>query len=116
QAGRGGGTGSRSGNGQGRGRGRGRRRKGRPPDVEPEATERTVRSGRTTRWGGSSTEVIWRIDETAIARGYPIGDERLDVQVGGGPPILVTPEQVHDMFDHDDPRITLLLTRGTDIV
>lgn len=91
--------------GPGRGRGSANRRSKRGRSA----------GGTTRRWGGARPKVIYRVDHTAVQRGYAVPGERCDVQVNGARPVPVTLDELHRCLHDDDPVVTLIEHEGIDI-
>jgi len=60
----------------------------------------------------AATEVLVRVDHSAIVRGYPIDGEVCEI-VGLGP---ISPLAVRDIFDSGDPFLKAVVTKGKDVV
>ncbi|MCU1351313.1 MAG: protein of unknown function endonuclease [Acidimicrobiales bacterium] len=81
------------------------------PSADTEATEDAGAGPARRRPKGSAAKVIVRIDHTALTRGHAEPGETCDI-AGIGPIAVST---VRDIITNDDPFLTAIITKGTDV-
>ena len=88
------------------------RREGRRERPEAYAFDALVALAGAGGGGAASYEVMVRVDQAALLRGYALGGEACELPGFG----TVTPQAVLDMIDTGDPFLKAVVTKGKDVI